>query len=94
MSEKITSKTCLAESGTDMLAKTIFRRGSIHHMVARWYGYFQTKNLNLGKFLEGLAMEHVGELYIHLVILRPFCSYLVHTFGNAVYFSPFRYVVP
>jgi hypothetical protein len=54
-------------------------------MVARWYGYFQTKNLNLGKFLEGLAMEHVGELYIHLVILRPFCSYLVHTFGNAVY---------
>jgi hypothetical protein len=55
-------------------------------------GYFQTKNPNLGKFLEGLAMEDYGIFYGHLVyftaiwyILWPlgtFCGKLVCIFSR------------
>jgi hypothetical protein len=37
---------------------------------------FQTKNTNLGKFLEGLAMEDAGIFYDHLVYC--FTVFLVH----------------
>jgi hypothetical protein len=50
---------------------------------------FQTKNPNLGKFLEGLAMEEDGISYRHLVYFRVFC-YMSWTFGtvrgNLVFF--------
>jgi hypothetical protein len=49
-------------------------------------GYFQTKNPNLGKFLEGLAMEDYGIFYGHLVyfmdtwsILQPFGIFYGHS---------------
>jgi hypothetical protein len=41
---------------------------------------FQTKNPNLGKFLEGLAMEDGGLFYGHLVHFTVFC-YILWTFG-------------
>jgi hypothetical protein len=53
-------------------------------------GLFQTKNPNLGKFFEGLAMEDDGIFYGHLV---HFTVYGLWTFGivrgNLVYFSRF-----
>jgi hypothetical protein len=53
---------------------------------------FRTKNPNLGKFLEGLAMEDVGIFYGHLVHLTVFW-YILWTFGiycgNWVYFPRF-----
>jgi hypothetical protein len=53
---------------------------------------FQTRNPNLGKFLEGLAMEDVGIFYGHLVHFTVFC-YILLTFGIVcgilVYFSRF-----
>jgi hypothetical protein len=64
--------------------------------VARWY-IFQIKNPDLGKFLEGLAMEDVNIFYVHLVyfmavfyILCPFGIFYV----NLVYFPPFWYIAP
>jgi hypothetical protein len=50
---------------------------------------FQTKNQNLGKFCEGLAMDDVGIFYGHLVHFTVFC-YILLTFGivhgNLLYF--------
>jgi hypothetical protein len=50
---------------------------------------FQTKNPNLEKILEGLAMEDVGIFYGHFTV---FC-YILWTFslvsGHLVYFSRF-----
>jgi hypothetical protein len=50
--------------------------------------YFQNKNPNLDKFLEGPAMDDVGRFYVHLVDFTTrgyilwafglFSSYLVH----------------
>jgi hypothetical protein len=54
--------------------------------------YFQTKNPNLGIFLEGLAIEDVGIFYGHLVYFQQFGTFL-WTFGiycvTLVYFSRF-----
>jgi hypothetical protein len=51
--------------------------------------YFQTKNPNLGKFLEGLRMENVGIFYGRMEYLRPLGIF----YGNLVVlwsiFSPF-----
>jgi hypothetical protein len=58
--------------------------------VARWH-FFQTKNTNLGKFLEGLAMQDVGILYLCMAIwsiLRLFDIVL----GHFVYFKVIWYI--
>jgi hypothetical protein len=67
--------------------------------------YLQTKNLNLGKFLEGLGIEKVGifyHMYIDLeyvYILRPFGTFygqlviLWQMGGYLVYFPPCWYIV-
>jgi hypothetical protein len=59
--------------------------------------YFQTKNPDLGKYLEGLAMEDLeqflaiygfsftGMVYGHLVYLGLFGTYMFFHFGNAAY---------
>jgi hypothetical protein len=51
---------------------------------------FQTKNLNWGKFLEGLAIENLGifwSMYFTAIgnILRPFCRHLVYIFPVLVF---------
>jgi hypothetical protein len=55
--------------------------------------YFQTKNLNLGKFWRGLAMGEVGVFYGHLVFLLSFGRYIVGPcglfYGHSGYFSSF-----
>jgi hypothetical protein len=63
--------------------------------------YFQTKNPNLSKFLECLAIEYIGIFMALLSILRPngilYC-YLVHfgIFGmsdsHSVYLMTIRYI--
>jgi hypothetical protein len=42
--------------------------------------YFQTKNLTLGTFLEGLSVESIGTLMTTYYILRPFGKF----YGNLV----------
>jgi hypothetical protein len=42
---------------------------------------FQTKNPNLGKIVDGLAMERVGLFYGHLVCLKLFGIFYGH-FGQ------------
>jgi hypothetical protein len=58
---------------------------------------FQIKNPNLGKILDGLALEDDGIFYRHLVHFTAFCS-ILWTFGivrvNLVYFFPFWYLEP
>jgi hypothetical protein len=60
--------------------------------VARWFKHFQTKTPNLGKILEGLAMEDIGIFYVHLVYFTAFW-YILWTLrtlsGYLVYFSRF-----
>jgi hypothetical protein len=55
--------------------------------------YFQTKNANLGNFLECLEMNDVGKFYGHLVYLFTAIWYIVCPFGifavSLVYFSRF-----
>jgi hypothetical protein len=55
--------------------------------VARWYAYFQTKNTNLGKYLEGLAKEDVHRYMFIWYILRPFAIVYGIFPGYLVYFS-------
>jgi hypothetical protein len=54
--------------------------------------YFQTKNCNLGKFFQGLAMEDVGIFFVHLVYFMAIW-YILWSLGTVcwdwVYFSPF-----
>jgi hypothetical protein len=59
--------------------------------------YFQTKNPNLGKFLEGLAMEDIRMFYAHLVYVVSIL-YILRLFG--IFFSvllcsanPIMYIV-
>jgi hypothetical protein len=60
--------------------------------VAGWYIYFQTKNLNLGKFLEGLAKENAGIFYGHLVhftAIQPFDIFYGHLAYSVVIWNIF-----
>jgi hypothetical protein len=59
--------------------------------------YFLTKNPDLGKFYEGLAMEGAGIFYVHFVHFMAIWS-IVWPIGlfkvNWYIFSPFWYVAP
>jgi hypothetical protein len=60
------------------------------------FSYFQTKNPNFGKFLEGLGMEMVVIFFGHLEYIRDFWG-ILSPFGNLVtkfvQFSQFWYIV-
>jgi hypothetical protein len=51
---------------------------------------FQTKNPNLGKIVDGLAMERVGLFYGHLVCLKLFGIFYGHL---GIHFMVIWYVV-
>jgi hypothetical protein len=59
--------------------------------------YFQTKNSNLGKILECLAIEDFSIFCVHLVyIIYGYLVYIVSIWHLVylVYFSPFWYIAP
>jgi hypothetical protein len=62
----------------------------VESRVARWYGYFQTKNPDLG-ISEGLAMRMVGKFYGHLVNF-PAIWYILCSFG--IFYPRFGTLLP
>jgi hypothetical protein len=57
--------------------------------------YFQTKIPDLGKFLEGLAIEDVGILllyFVYILYTGIFCGHLIYFMDIWHIFSPFGYV--
>jgi hypothetical protein len=51
--------------------------------------YFKNKNLNLGKFLEGLEMEDVGIFYVRLVYFTAILVYFSAIWYTYAYFPRF-----
>jgi hypothetical protein len=56
-----------------------------HNRVARWH-IFKPKNANLGKILEGLAMQDFGIFYGHWTILWQFGKFwsILWLFGMVI----------